>query len=279
MDEQDLRLSRIDTLWSVVRGAHGPSGGAMRQAQEALLSRYGGAVRRYLLGALRDVDAADEVFQEFALKLVSGAFQRADAGQGRFRNFLKTALFHLIVDHQRRKRRQGAERVLVVDPPERVTPADATADEEEAWTRSWRDELLAKSWAALSQIEQSSGTPYYTVLRFRCDHPDMRSPDMALELSRTLNKSMQASAVRVLIHRARDMFAERLLDLVRDSLANPLPDELEEELIDLHLLDYCREQFHRSPAVEACHTPFAGTEHQEEADRRRAPSGTGGDAV
>ena len=209
------------------------------------MDRYGGAVRRYLLGALRDADAADDVFQEFALKLVGGAFQRAAAGQGRFRNFLKTSLFHLIVDHQRRRRRQGIERPLALDPPDRPTPAGDAANEEEAWTRSWREELLAKSWHSLSEAEQSSGTPYYAVLRFRCDHPDMHSPEMAVELGRTLGKPLHVPAVRVLIHRAREMLAEHLLDLVRDSLDDASTEELEQELIELGLLDYCCAELRR----------------------------------
>ena len=45
----DLRLSRIDTLWTVVCQAKDPDG-AVRAAQQRLLERYGGAVRRYLLG-------------------------------------------------------------------------------------------------------------------------------------------------------------------------------------------------------------------------------------
>lgn len=119
--EEELRLSRIVSLWTFVRRAHGEPGEA---AREALLERYGGAIRRYLLGALRDEDAADEVFQEFSLKLVGGAFQRADASHGRFRNFLKTALFHLIIDHQRhRQRRRGAERPLLAETPDRPPPS------------------------------------------------------------------------------------------------------------------------------------------------------------
>ena len=48
-----------------------------------------------------DADLADEMFQEFALRLVRGDFRNADAARGRFRFFLKTALYHLVVDAQR----------------------------------------------------------------------------------------------------------------------------------------------------------------------------------
>ena len=54
------RLSRIETLWSVVRQAHdGAASDSRSAAQKQLLEQYGGAVRRYLLAALRNQDAAD----------------------------------------------------------------------------------------------------------------------------------------------------------------------------------------------------------------------------
>ena len=180
------------------------------------------------------------------MKLVGGAFQRADASQGRFRNFLKTSLFHLIIDHQRRRqRRRGAERPLPVETRDRPLPPSAVAEQELAWTRSWREELLAKAWQALAEVEQSSGTPYHAVLRFRVDHPEMHSPDLAAQLGAQLGKPLTAASVRVLIHRAREMFAERLFDLVRDSLDGDSLEETEQELIELNLLDYCRSALRR----------------------------------
>ncbi len=206
MNQDDLRLSRIDTLWSVVRQANESDAAKARRAQEELLERYGGAVRRYLLGSLRNEDAADEVFQEFSLKLVTGAFQKADANFGRFRSFLKTTLFHLIVDYQRRGKRNAAQ-PLVGDAPDRPLPEDRLAEEDAAWTRSWRDELLAKGWKALAEVEKNTGTPYYTVLRYRSEHPYDRSQDIAAALDGKVNegkakKPLTSTSVRVLIHRA-----------------------------------------------------------------------------
>ena len=63
------RLSRITTLWSVVCRAHDGSGEAAVSAQRQLLDRYGGAVRRYLQAVVRTSEAADELFQEFAVRL------------------------------------------------------------------------------------------------------------------------------------------------------------------------------------------------------------------
>jgi RNA polymerase sigma-70 factor (ECF subfamily) len=252
MDRDDLRLSRIDTVWSIVRKANDDDAGQeARSAQRMLIDRYGGAIRRYLLGALRDAEAADELFQQFSLNLVRGGFVRADPSHGRFRNFVKTSLFHLIVDYQRRCRRGGLQPLAAseaFDPADRQAPPSqlcSLADQEAAFARSWREELLARAWEGLAELEQNTGTPYHAVLRFRLDHPEMHSPEMATHLSAQLGKRVSATSVRVLLHRARETFAELLLDAVVGSLEDPSPEEAEQELIELGLLDYCRSALRR----------------------------------
>src|SRR5262245_58256297 len=93
-EDLNLRLSRIATLWAVVQKAHEADRDAATKAQALLCQRYAGAVYRYLLGALRDPHAAEELAQEFALRVVRGDFRRADPQRGRFRDFLRTSLVH-----------------------------------------------------------------------------------------------------------------------------------------------------------------------------------------
>ena len=240
MDEQDdLHLSRIQTLWSMVRRAHGDHT-AVQSAQQTLLDRYGGAVRRYALAALKDEDAADEVFQEFALKFVRGDFGRADPEKGRFRAFVKTVVYRLIVDHQRCGKKRRQEGLLHANVPE-PEATNGEADGDDALFRaSWRDELLARCWQRLAELEHQEGKPYHTVLRYRVDHPDLRSPELAEGLSRQLAKPINAGAVRVLLHRAREAFADLMLEEVTDSLADGSLEAAEQELIELDLLEYCR---------------------------------------
>jgi RNA polymerase sigma-70 factor (ECF subfamily) len=239
VDEDHYRLSRIQTLWSVVRQAHGDQTD-IQSAQQTLLDCYGGAVRRYALAALRDEDAADEVFQEFALKFVRGDFGQADPERGRFRAFVKTVVYRLIVDHQRRQKKRRQEGLLHTNVPEQEA-ADSESDGDDALFRaSWRDELLARCWQRLADLEQQQGKPYHTVLRYRVDHPDLRSPELAEGLILLLGKPFNAGAVRVLLHRAREAFADLMLEEITDSLADGSLDEAERELIELDLLEYCR---------------------------------------
>ncbi len=235
-------LSQISTLWSVWRRAHGGPADGVREAQCRLLDRYGGAIRRYLQGAVRDPEAAEELFQEFALRLLRGSLQGADPDRGRFRDFVKGVIFHLIADH--RKRRLREPRNLPADYPEPGVNPPSLTDADRAFLASWRDELLARAWSALASGERADRPPLYTVLRFRGDHPEMRSAAMAETLPAQLGRPITATALRQMLHRAREKFAQLLLDEVSQSLDNPTLENLEQELIDLGLLEYCR------PALE-----------------------------
>lgn len=243
MSEQESiadRLSRITTLWSVVGHAHGEPGEAVNAAQRQLLERYGGAIRRYLLAAVRDADGADELFQTFAYRFLHGDLRGANRERGRFRDFLKGVLYHLAADYHNRSRAQplpAEHSALVAEPP-------SLADSDRDFLTSWRDELLAHAWAALERFERDNGQPYFTVLRYRADHPDARSPEMADQLSSQLRKKLSSSSVRQSLHRAREEFADLLLDEVVQSLESPSVEALEQELIDLELWEYCR------PAME-----------------------------
>jgi len=239
------RLSRVSTLWTQVRLAHLGAVAKAAPAQHLLLERYGGAVQRYLRGALRNPDDATELFQEFACRFLEGKLQGADPKRGRFRDFLKGVLYHLIVDFHNRRRRRA--RTL----PERHADLEvgpmSLADHDSQFLSSWREELLARSWSVLEAQEKETGQPHFVVLRFRADHPKMRSPEMAKELSARLKKPLTSAGVRQLLHRAREKFADILLDEVTQSLDDPSPEQLTEELENLGLSEYCR------PALERRH--------------------------
>jgi RNA polymerase sigma-70 factor (ECF subfamily) len=245
MDDNDVnqRLSRITTHWSMLLQAHQGQIEDVSAAQHLLLQRYGGAVYRYLLGMLRDPDAAEDLAQEFALRFLRGDFRRADPQRGRFRDFLKMALRHLVVDYHRRQ--QARPQPLPVTSLALANAAANEADFDRQFLVSWRKELLNHAWEALARIEQETGQPFHTVLRFRAEHPDLRSAQMAEQLAVQQGKAVTAEWVRKILERARGKFADCLLDDVAHSLDHPSTDQLEEELLDLGLLDYCRPALQR----------------------------------
>jgi RNA polymerase sigma-70 factor (ECF subfamily) len=228
----------MSTLWSLVCQAHQGPEEAMCAARQRLVERYSGAVRRYLLGALHDPDAADELLQEFALQFLRGGFRRADPGHGRFRSYLKTALFRLVAHYRRRQRRQPRQR-----REDAAGLGPGTSEQE--FLRSWRDELLARAWRTLERAERPDGPPFYAVLRFRAEHDGLRSPEMALRLSAQLGRPLTPAGFRQILHRARKRFADALLDEVLHSLEWPTEEHLEQELTDLGLLEYCRPALRR----------------------------------
>lgn len=223
MDEEELseRLSRISTIWSLVNRAHRSSSDGAIAARHELMHRYHRAAYRYLLAALRDPDAADEVFQEFALRFARGDFHRADPDRGRFRQFLKSALINLVIDHRRKCRaaEPGMDDIgiepVVHDPDE--------GDFEKEYLESWREELLCMAWESLEEVERDTGSPFYTVLRFKSKNPGISSPEMAARLTAELkpSKPWTEAGMRKLVQRSREKFGEVLLGEVSYILQNP----------------------------------------------------------
>ena len=112
------RLQEISTIWPLLRQAHQGESADRTLAQAELLHRYQRTVYCYLLQAVEQVpDRADDLFQEFALRFIRGDFHHADRQRGRFRDYLKTSLDHLIVNYLKR---QGRDRQPAAIPGQRA---------------------------------------------------------------------------------------------------------------------------------------------------------------
>jgi RNA polymerase sigma-70 factor (ECF subfamily) len=250
-------LSQITTLWSMVNEARGSDAEAANTARQGLLRRYGGAVRRYLLGALRDPEVAEDMTQDFALRFLGGKCGGADRERGRFRNFVKGVLAHLIADHFRRQQARPRHHLLDTDNVEASYTDPAAPDP--LFVETWREELLGRAWQMLAEVEAQTGQPFHTVLRLRVDQPELRSPEMAEQLASRLGKPVSAAAVRQTLHRARDRFADLLVDEVVQTLGQSAEEDLQEELIELNLLSYCQ------PALDRRRGKVANPESDKEA--------------
>ncbi len=244
----DDHLSQMATQWTLLFCARGGPDGEVRSARRQLLEQYGPAVRRYLLAAVRDPEAADELYQEFALRLVDGRFDRAHPERGRFRDFLKTCLYHLVVDRQRRRRKLHLP--LPAEGPAAADGRLERAGSDHEFLAAWRAELLVVAWEGLRQFEGRTGQPLYTVLRLKVLHPELHSPELAEQLAGQISPPPTAVWFRKRLHFARAKFTEFLLQAVRTTLDDPTKEELYRELLDLNLLEYCR------AAVERCDPPL-----------------------
>jgi RNA polymerase sigma-70 factor (ECF subfamily) len=223
-----------------VRQAHASASGdttaRLHEAQRAtLMERYCASVHRYLLGALRDEEAADELFQEFALRFLRGDFKRTDAAKGRFRDYVRTVLVNLVNDYHRSRKQTSPL------PANAAAPVSMDADEQ-TFVDSWRMELMDHAWAALEKTQPA----YHAVLLYHVQNPDAESPELAEEMTRKLGKPMTAANVRVTLHRARERFAELLMSEVARSLDNPTDDaELIAELKALNMHKVCESAIER----------------------------------
>jgi RNA polymerase sigma-70 factor (ECF subfamily) len=248
--ENQLLLSWISTTWPKVLQGRGQEDGAAK-ARAELLVRYHEAVYHYFLQQLRDPHVAQELYSNFALRLIETdqIIKRADPKLGRFRNYLKTILHHMVIDYYRSRGRKK-EQPLPLDVSIPDVIAQESGDPDTDFPPIWRQELLNQAWKGLEEQEKKSGHLYYTALRYQSDHADQRAPQIAEALSKRCRKSFTPEAIRQVLHRAREKFAQLLLEEVERSMETPGVDELEQELIDLQLLVYCKKALEKRRGVK-----------------------------
>jgi RNA polymerase sigma-70 factor (ECF subfamily) len=231
----DPNLNEISTVWPELREAQEGSGPTAQLARTRVLMRYERAIRRYLLGALRDPDAADEVYQEFVCKFLNGAFCNADPARGRFRNLLTSSLANLVSDHRRKARQTPSP--LDSDGP---TAADEAAVSDGQFMRIWREELIERVWEDLALEQSRTGRPLCVLLKLKAKEPGLRSAELADQLEQRIGQKVTVNWVRKRLCEARARFKSLLLDEVGRTLADPGFESLEDELRWLEILDSCR---------------------------------------
>ncbi len=236
--QKDFLRSWATTTWSRILLGRG-DGDQAAEARHQLLIRYHEVVYQYFERKLgRDrVNEAAELYSNFALKLLESdrLIKGANPEKGRFRNYLMTSLRNMVNDHYREEARRRHAPL-----PEHLADGGPAQEKDDSdFPPLFAQELLNQTWKAL-QDSCGEGQLHYTVLRFQSDHPEMQGPQIAEELSRRLGVTLTHDGVRQTLKRARDRFAGLLLEEVERSLNGPGLDELEQELIELNLLPYCK---------------------------------------
>lgn len=219
------RLTSLETSWTTLRAAHTP-GPARQAAMNELISRYHDAVERYLRLKLRDPHLADEVLQEFWSKLLQGKLSGADRTKGRFRDYLRTVLHRLIVDHFR------GRKIQALPPGDLLDPSQPDAE----YDRIWRGAILERAFNRLETFE--AATPknrYATVFRLRHDNPEASIEELTAEFSRTIGMAVRPEAFRKTLQRARMKFFELLQQELRETIHPATPEDIEDEINDLGL--------------------------------------------
>jgi hypothetical protein len=203
----------------------------------AVLQRYGKAVRCYLI-ALVGRDDAEEAAQEIALAVVSGKFAKWDPDKSRFRDYLKAAVRHAAWGA---RRRLSTHAVHLADPAALADLASRQGEDDGVWLDAWRDELIKAALNRLSEYQaKNPGNVFYTLVRLRIDHPDLKSDDLAVRLSHAAGRSYTPENARQQKVRALRKFAELLVEEVCATLNQPTPEGVEEELCSLGLMSWVR---------------------------------------
>jgi len=222
---QPERLTTLETSWTTIRSAHlpGPEGQA---AMRDLISRYHNAIERYLRMKLRDRNLADEVFQEFWMKVVDHKLSGADHNKGRFRDYLRTVIHRIIIDHFR------GRKIQALPPGDLLDPSIPDAE----YDRAWRMTILERVFSRLDTYEIA--TPknrYASILRLRHDNPDASIDELAARLSTTSGVVVRPEAFRKILQRARVKFFELLKQELRETIHPASPEDIEDEINDLGL--------------------------------------------
>jgi DNA-directed RNA polymerase specialized sigma24 family protein len=217
-------LTNLETSWTQIRSAHA-SGPAGQAAMRDLIGRYHDAVARYIRLKLRDSNLADEVLQEFWTKLLTHKLAGADQTKGRFRDYLRTVLHRLIIDHFRGRKLQP------LPPGDLLDPSKPDHD----FDRMWREAVIRRVQSRLETYEAT--TPknrYATVLQLRVAHPDAAIDELASQLSERGAK-VTPESFRKTLQRARAKFLELLIEELRVTIHPATPEDIEAEIYDLGL--------------------------------------------
>ena len=228
-------LAQITTIWTNILRARGGPEQADAEELARFFDRYQRPILHYLQRCVGDDNSAADLFQEFALRFVRGDFAGSRPRSGSFRQYLKTALVNLVRDHQSRNAK--APRPWSTREPQ--VPDEK--QQAELIDHALRDELLGRAWEMLQQLEASGESPDYSILRERVTHPDLSAAELGARLTGLgIRQEVPDEALtRKLVQRAREEFAEQLLQATQRMLGVSAWEPVAEELAQLGLLQYC----------------------------------------
>lgn len=217
-------LEQISTCWPMINNP------------VQFVMRYARAIQKYVSAIVRDPHDAEEVAQDFLVKVFDKGFCPENVSRGRFRDYLKSAVRYVAISHLRKRRStELTEEMLasIIQP---------NSDADRAWSSEWHDCLLERVWQSLELHQQtSSDNLFYSVLRLHTDNPAASSDEHAIRLSEQLGRPVRADAFRQQLHRARKHFAKLIVAEIQQTLQNPNAESVEQELIDLDLMPFVRE--------------------------------------
>jgi RNA polymerase sigma factor (sigma-70 family) len=220
----EKRLDEISTEWSIVRDP------------AEFVKRYQRAIRKYLGALIRNPHDAEEVLQDFFLRVSQNGFIRAKRERGRFRDYLKAAVRNAAINFHRRTRfpqpmDSAALQKMIADIPQQ--------DADQVWIRQWQKTMLERAMRALKKHQKSSpGNLSFTVLDLIAAFPHESTKKLAERTSGLLGRPIRPDAFRKQVSRARRMLARALVQEIAQTLDEPSKSQVLEEFRELELWPY-----------------------------------------
>ena len=157
---------------------------------------------------------------------LAGKLAGADKSKGRFRDYLRTVLHRLIIDHFRTRKLQPLPPGDLLDP----------SRPDEDFDRVWREAVINRVWSRLETYQAT--TPknrYATVLQLRRDFPKASIDEIAEKLGEITRTQVTPEAFRKNLQRARAKFIELLVQELRETIHPTSNEAIEAEIFDLGL--------------------------------------------
>jgi RNA polymerase sigma factor (sigma-70 family) len=225
-DVMKNRLDDISTEWAIVRNP------------ARFVRRYASAIHRYVAALVTNRHDAEEVTQEFFLRVAQHGFIRTRQEGGRFRDYLKAAVRNAALNFLRRNR---APKPADSGIFEAALADKAALAADQAWAAAWRRSLLERACRSLEKHQRRSpGNLFHTVLSVLADNPLDDTKTLAARTGALTGRPLQPEAFRKQVSRARRMLARLLVQEVAQTLDEPTPEHIKEELIELALWEYVR---------------------------------------
>lgn len=213
-------------------------------AQRRFFDRYCNPVYAFVRKMLSDVNATDDVVQQFAVRVMEKSFRSYNPERGRFRDYLKMTLRNMVTDYWRgvqRSRRfsgeQFEDRLLEVPDPTSIDDAISVQEGE-------LESLLERSFERLRAIPQTARPTFYEVLIHVTRNPDQSSETAATALSLDLNlsKPINGASLRQTLRRARERFQELLLEELKIPDGPKRKERVQERLEALGIREFFKSE-------------------------------------
>lgn len=222
----------LTTRWSLVARASDRDDPASEQALEELCQAYWWPMYAYVRRLRTQSAEAADIVQGLLFDIIEKhRLESADAGRGRFRDWLRTALeFHIghLRERQSAKKRGGDLRAVsfdVVEAEERWGRVpNRELDPATLFDRAWALEVLARAIASVERDYARRGRrPLFEALKHTLA-PGAEGSSYAALASRL---GTTEGAVKIAAHRLRASYRKALRDELRSTVEDPTDADAE----------------------------------------------------